>query len=155
MFIFPLPMIGYVDTPIATLLADPLLILKKFPVVKNITQVVPDEYLIETIPLKITNVLAVPKKIVIAYTVNADSITFHAPTDMSVYTHVDGWLEGDITAAGEQHLRLDIVIQLQMLVDPGAPSALLNNTAQILSTQLSSQFRENLLNLDFSNVLPV
>lgn len=58
MFTFPLPLQGLLNVPIESFTADPLLVLKKFPLVKAITQVVPGEYLIETYPLAITRPLS-------------------------------------------------------------------------------------------------
>lgn len=155
MFTFPLPLQGLLNVPIESFTADPLLVLKKFPLVKAITQVVPGEYLIETYPLAITNRLSVPKFIVVSVTVDGEKLVFSPPADQDVYPRFDGWVEGHIEGFTETISKMDVVIQLQTAVSFGVPDAMMLNAIQILSAELANRFHANLRNEAFTNTLPV
>lgn len=155
MFTFPLPLLGPLNAPIESFTSDPLLVLKKFPLVKTITQVVPGEYLIETHPVAITNRLAAPKFIVVSVEVVDEQLVFNPPADQSIYPRFDGWVEGHIETINELHSKMELAIQLQTAVHLGVPDALMLNAIQVLSADLANRFRANMRDEAFANTLPV
>lgn len=154
MFTLSLPLLGSLSVPMEALLADPTLILKKFPEVKRITQVVPGEYLVETNPMAITNIIKIPKRIVVAITTTEDSLVFNAPANKEAYPILDGWLEGQLVAA-PGGVTMEMVLKLQSPSPVVANNAVAKNAVGILTTTLMSGFRLNIQNPTFFNDLPV
>lgn len=153
MFTFSLPILGPLAVSISQLRDDPMMTLRKFPLTKSITQVVPGEFLIVTEPLALTNRISLPKQIVAAFEVSETGLIFRAPADISVYEKVDGWVEGQIESITDDISKMEMSIVMQTTYPLGVADSLMQNAIICLSAQLANRFNANMRDEDFANTI--
>lgn len=149
-----LPLDGHIDVPFQELLNDPLLVLKKFPMVDTLVAKGPLEYFLTTVPFALANTLKLRRCWHIKLEVQEDKLVW-LPSDEHADDGCDGWISGEITDASNDRSRVTLNAVMEHRLLNGVTSVLYRNAIRQAGYTFMMGFEKNFRTPDFQNNVPV
>lgn len=150
-----IPLDGHINVPFQMLLDDPLLVLKKFPMVATLEAHGPLDYFMVTEPFALTNTIRLRRRWHINLQVDAENQKLlWLPTPTAEGDGCDGWIEGECYDGGNGRTRVVLSAVMEHRFLNAVTTAIYKNAIHQAGYNFLMGFEKNFRNPLFENTVP-
>jgi hypothetical protein len=149
------PIQGRIKVPFSMLMADPLLVLRKFPMVDTLEAVGPLNYFVVTQPFALTSMIRLRRRWHINLELQVDKLVWAPVADDHADDGCDGWIQGECTDAGNGYTNVNLTAIMEHRLLNVITTAVYRNAIHAMGYRFMAGFESNCRNPEFENTVPV